>query len=539
MTKRRKFLLGMGSLAAGGAAAIGSGAFTNVEASRSMDVAVAGDESAYLSLAPTGSPNSQDYVSVSNGQIQLNLGETDNNGSGFNKDAVTEIDNLLQVANQGTQTIYFWVTLSGGNDFDDGNLYFYPNGDADDALNNGDGTSDGDSVLGLTPGESATIGLQANLGDISDTSVENLTATFHASASRGAADASDPVDDSGGSFSIVANDGSGDFTNLQTAINNAQGSTIAVKDTGTPYTVSNPKLEIDKQGLEIRGLRGKPTVEYKGGYPDSSGPFPNEPAISISAADVTLESLRFEIFGVGSSGSNSLKITGGSPLVQITDLGTEMTNVDLSMEGTFDGSPGFVAFNVPASKGTGEAVFEYVLAEDNTGGDPNGNAWLSTAGLFRDTSSGWETWTNGGTNVARTATIRNSEFKNGITVDAHPGNNQSIEITDNSFYGGSNDAGTSEGIQPSPSGGGVTIESNAFEYVLDVDDEGDSNEKIKFAGLPKTINGSNVGDVSMAQKVGEDNQQADGSGDYEDAAVLIVGVDGGPYSNSTYEMYSS
>jgi hypothetical protein len=539
--QRRNLLIGMGSLTVGGAAAVGTGAFTSVTAERTVKVNVVGDQNAFLGIQQTGSANSQDYVDIaSSGEVELILDDSDNGGSGFNPGAETEIDNLLKIVNQGTQTIYFWVNFEDpDNDkdtpqFDDENIWFYPNGDTTDKLNDNDG-----EVLGLTPGESATLGLKADTTSLTkDAGSEDPVAVFHAESEKPGESSS--VDDSGGDFAVVANDGSGDYSDLQTAIDDVEGSTVVVKDTGTPYTVSDPKLELDKQGLELRGLGGKPTIKYEGGYPSRSD-FPgaeNEPAIMISSADVTLENLRFEMYGAP-NGEDELKPEGGDPLVRITELGTEMTNVDLAIESNkpkpFGGNiPGLLAFNVPAIKGAGNVIFDDILVENNAKDEPHGNQWLSTAGLFRDTSS-----TSDETNVARTATIRNSEFRSGITVDAHPGDNQSIEITDNSFYGGSNGAGTPEGVQPSPSGGAVTIENNAFEYLLNVDDEGDSDKKIKFAGLPKTINGSNVGDVSMAQMVGEDNEQADGSGGYENAAVLIVGVEGGPYTNSTYESYSS
>ena len=545
MSNRRKFLAGLGALASGSAAAIGTGAFTSVEADRTVNVAVADDANAYLGLDDIDESANSEYVDVSGEEVVLNLDSTNSGGSGFNANAETRIDDLIRVTNQGTQTVNVWVTLSGGSTFTDDTLYFYPGDATDTALNDGEGDSDGDDVLALTPGESASLGVLVDLGDVSSGS-ETPTATFHADVQEGPGGGSDQVDDSGGSFATVSNDGTGDFDTqegdvegqtvtdnpLQAAINNASGSTIVLKNTDEPIDVPEPlTVPADKDGLELRGLNGKPTIEYTGGYPDSpESPFASEGAVTISAADVTLENLRFEITGPGTSGDNSLKITGGSPLVQITNVGTEMYNVDLSIEGPFDAPPGFVSFDVAANKGAGGAVFEDVLAEDNTGGDPNGNAWLSTAGLFREYPIWGPARNSDGTNVARTATIRNSEFKDGITVDAHPGDDQSIEITNNTFSGGQSDAGTSEGVQPSPLGGDMIISGNSFDYTLS-----GSNEKIKFAGLPDTFNGENVADIPLANTVGDANTQVDGSGGTEDAAVLIVGVDGDPYYNPTYD----
>jgi hypothetical protein len=180
----------MGSLAAGGAATIGTGAFTSVEADRSVNVAVADDANAYLALSKTGTPNSQDYVTTTNGQIVLNLDSTDNGGSGFNKNAKTRIDDIIQVSNQGTQTVNVWVTIDDGDEtdsdtFDDGTLYFYPGDSTDAAINNGEGDNDGDDVLALPPGKSANLGVYVDLDDISDQPDESTTATFNADVDAG------------------------------------------------------------------------------------------------------------------------------------------------------------------------------------------------------------------------------------------------------------------------------------------------------------------------------------------------------------------
>lgn len=114
--ERRKFIAAMGSVAAGGAATVGTGAFTSVEADRSVDVEVAGDANAFLGLDRTSDPNSQTYVTgtPSSGEVAFDF--SDDNGAtdlgdGFNPNAVTEVDNLLEVTNQGTQTVHFYVDV--------------------------------------------------------------------------------------------------------------------------------------------------------------------------------------------------------------------------------------------------------------------------------------------------------------------------------------------------------------------------------------------------------------------------------------------
>lgn len=105
--ERRKFVIGMGSLAAGGAAALGSGAFSSVEAERNVTVEVADDNNAYLGLEA----ERDDIISKIGGnenQLTLDLGSqtTEKGGDGFNEDAVTEIEGVFRITNQGTNTVF-------------------------------------------------------------------------------------------------------------------------------------------------------------------------------------------------------------------------------------------------------------------------------------------------------------------------------------------------------------------------------------------------------------------------------------------------
>ena len=101
--QRRKFLVGMGSLAAGGAAAVGSSAFSLVSAGRSVQVNVAGDRSAYLGFDPSIS----EYASL-NSSDQLTLqfnGANDQVGEGLNDNANSLFQNIFKIENNATDTI--------------------------------------------------------------------------------------------------------------------------------------------------------------------------------------------------------------------------------------------------------------------------------------------------------------------------------------------------------------------------------------------------------------------------------------------------
>jgi hypothetical protein len=105
--KRRKLLAALGLLGGGAALATGSGAFTSVEADRDVDVEIAGDQSAYVTITDTGNANDE-YITTDTGQMGIDLtsgNSTSGGGSGVNTNAVTVIEDLFEVGNQGTQDV--------------------------------------------------------------------------------------------------------------------------------------------------------------------------------------------------------------------------------------------------------------------------------------------------------------------------------------------------------------------------------------------------------------------------------------------------
>lgn len=99
--KRRKFLIGAGSLAAGSAAAMGTGAFSSVQAQRSVSVTTADDSDAQLAFDTTNSTNSS-YVSTTDGQVSIDAED-------LNVRATTQINDLFHVRNNGTQPVVVYV----------------------------------------------------------------------------------------------------------------------------------------------------------------------------------------------------------------------------------------------------------------------------------------------------------------------------------------------------------------------------------------------------------------------------------------------
>jgi hypothetical protein len=477
--QRRNLLIGMGSLTAGGAAAVGTGAFTSVEAERSVSVAVADDSNAFLSLSKVSdSANSQDYVDASGNQISLVLDDSDNGGSGFNANAETRIDDILQVRNQGTQTVNVWVTFDAAeeNVFDDDTVHFYPSDDTETQLNNREGEDD--EVLALTPGDSANIGLFVDLGELDDTSngSETPTAVFNADVDEGG---SDRVNESGGEFITVANDGTGDTSDIQAAINSDSSSTIRIKDTGKNYKINQP-IDIDESGITIQGVQGRPTLEYKGGT-DSGGE-----GISISSESVTIENIRIE----AANAVADQNYNGSSTLVRVNDVGATINDVELfinKLNGSYP-SPLDVS-----SAGTGE---DRCIIKNCTAGQSveRGDAFISAFGFASDRDAG------------RVELLSNT-VSDGVRIAGNVGENDELVIKDNEYQEPDSDPDDPDSFFGGPTSSGVgsmIIKNNEFIDPSDIGFE-DGDEIVKFTGEPAQVNGKS-GYNSISRAVADTNE---------------------------------
>ena len=120
---RRNVLIGLGAVAAGGGAALGTGAFSQVEAERTVNVTTSDDASALLAFSVDTSYNGISDDSVTddgtNNQdiVQINLVD-------INDNATTTFDAALTVTNNGSQE----VTLTA-SDVPTGLTFSGPNND--------------------------------------------------------------------------------------------------------------------------------------------------------------------------------------------------------------------------------------------------------------------------------------------------------------------------------------------------------------------------------------------------------------------------
>jgi len=121
--RRRRFLASVGGLAATGSVALGTGAFTSVEAERSVSIAVADDAYAFLRMNPIadegidGESTGRSFTNGSEVAFEIPGDEDGENSDaeGVGLDSVYEFHDLVTITNQGTQPVTIQSTYGGSN----------------------------------------------------------------------------------------------------------------------------------------------------------------------------------------------------------------------------------------------------------------------------------------------------------------------------------------------------------------------------------------------------------------------------------------
>ncbi|MYL18144.1 DUF1102 domain-containing protein [Halorubrum terrestre] len=177
---RRNFVAGIGATVAGGAIATGTGAFTSVQADRSVSIAVGDEEaSSYLVLDALAQGNSENgaFASNSGGSSGTELTLDFNSeipdppnaegGEGPGKNSTYEFDEVFEVQNQGTQDVDVAIETLDNTQFEDTSdsnptdtltLSFYPDSDAGSPL---DGNPES-----VAAGGSLTVGVKIEIGNV-------------------------------------------------------------------------------------------------------------------------------------------------------------------------------------------------------------------------------------------------------------------------------------------------------------------------------------------------------------------------------------
>ena len=184
--ERRKFVVGLGSLAAGGAAAMGTGAVSQFSSgNRTIEVEVVGDQAAYVALqkpdnglSDGGDTRNGNFVKFSDDPEMLELdftsdnptsarsgdpeegnslgGEGVNPGSTYYFDGTFEIRNLSNNSGSGVGELDIWIDESI-----DGITFYEEKGTGSgrNPLNSGNKTS-------ISPGQALSVGVKIVAEDL-------------------------------------------------------------------------------------------------------------------------------------------------------------------------------------------------------------------------------------------------------------------------------------------------------------------------------------------------------------------------------------
>ncbi|QAU11323.1 hypothetical protein EKH57_00040 (plasmid) [Halorubrum sp. BOL3-1] len=193
MAKRRKFLAGLGALASGSAAAVGTGALSQTSAERQLNGRVAADANGYTQIKPGGhnSDGNEHFVETkSNGEIFLNFDQNGEGGEGLAPDSLSMFENVFNIMNFSKEGPKRYYIERDGPNMD--RIEFFNTGDGIDpadyySITGGGGGSAGDSVLqskatstnegGYNQG-ALDVSVQIDLRDVDLSAGDSLTDLF-------------------------------------------------------------------------------------------------------------------------------------------------------------------------------------------------------------------------------------------------------------------------------------------------------------------------------------------------------------------------
>ena len=161
-----------------------TGAFTTVQAERTVSVNVAGDSAALLQLDPA---SGQDYASLdSNGELAIDFDGSDttfgNGAEGVNPNATTVVVDLFTVTNQGSSTVSLDYSKSGGTSGEQDSVFLInssnSNANSQETFNGVTLSSGGSHDLGIVLDTTDANGAQlGNSSSFSVTFTLNATST--------------------------------------------------------------------------------------------------------------------------------------------------------------------------------------------------------------------------------------------------------------------------------------------------------------------------------------------------------------------------
>nr|WP_254611782.1 hypothetical protein [Haloterrigena gelatinilytica] len=177
---RRNVLVGLGTIVAGGGAALGTGAFSSVEADRTVSVGTTGDGQAYLGVSVTNSAYAVDGSSESEAAVTIDLGDTGNESVGFNDDATTYVNGILELTNNAADGNSIEVSLgSAANGHSKSQTVSIAGADVTFTLSDPDTGTDGDLAY-ATVSDGGTTTVDAEINTAVDNSGDDEMLTLYA-----------------------------------------------------------------------------------------------------------------------------------------------------------------------------------------------------------------------------------------------------------------------------------------------------------------------------------------------------------------------
>ena len=305
--RRRKLLIGIGAAAAGGSAAFGTEAFTSVQAERNVDVAVAGDRSSFVAIQPLSSSNASTYVDTeSDNTVEIELDGDRGSGEGVTQDAITQLEDLFRVVNQGSQEVSVYFE----DDSDAVTFRVTRSASTSTTGSNGQSLEGPDNSVELGVGEQVVVGMTVDTlnNDVSGQLLDS--AVLYADANASAPEQSIPEPQYVVTDSPSATN---EFGDVQSAVGAAETGSIVGID-GTASLSPSNQINVDVENVTLTGFNGKPTI-------DLTGFTPSEGAIQISANGVTLQDFNIDY----KAGGNGIE-ANDSGLSDITVDGMRVEN---------------------------------------------------------------------------------------------------------------------------------------------------------------------------------------------------------------------
>ena len=289
MTSRRRTIIGLGGLLAGGGALVSTGAFDTVESERSVGVETAGDASAFLGLEPAPDQDVTEFDS--NDLVEFDLGEIPVGSR------VTHGE-LVHATNQGTQIVTslkfeFLVDspdiINGDDDHqddedvaealrivsenDDGEIVEIDAEDNENLLAKSDAGDAGNDEL--APGEYISFGIRVDLPDAPIDEISGAQEiTLRIIAETGEVEEDDPGDEPVPGPQFVFADGP-EAVGDQGPPDNVE---FAVENQGTAVGLTSFRVDISGDGEQPDTFEGYEITTPQNGEIDGAGGFNiNEP----------------------------------------------------------------------------------------------------------------------------------------------------------------------------------------------------------------------------------------------------------------------